>query len=227
MPPSVPLSGSEDLPGLEKNKPAVSGGDPVFEMAPGARHEGAAKSAAISEDFGAQLHAAQERLLELRQQQETLERQQEDLTDLQHKQDRFLRGRVDIVERLNKGLNRLDRETFQTRKRAEMLEHAKENFSTHLDTIEGFNPEHWSREDLRSELVKATAALEDAEQDYAEAMGRLALHHGDEPLATSGDPLVRGAGSWPPLRYWLLAGLAFTLPVVTALVILIVLQIMP
>jgi len=122
-----------------------------------------------------------------------------------------------VVERLNKGLTRLDRDTFQTRKRIEMLDHAKENFSRHLDTIEGFNPEHWSRADLRSELVRATAALEDAEQDYAEAMGRLGMGalgqpDSDDTEATGCGPA--GGHGWPCFRYWLVAGLAFTLPLV-------------
>jgi chromosome segregation ATPase len=197
-------------------------------MAPGAKHAASGLRGAISEDFGAQLHDAQEKLLELRQQQSIVERQQEELEELQGKQDRFLKGRVDIVERLNKGLTRLDRETFQARKRLEMLDHAKETFTVHLDSIEGFNPEHWSRSELRSELVRATAALEDAEQDYAEAVGRLGLDRGETlreaistPPGASPAPAI-AASTWPSVRYWLIAGLAFTLPLVVLLILLLI-----
>lgn len=193
--------------------------DPVFESAPVINAPVPMPRrgpAAITEDFGSQLHEAQEKLLELRQQQELLERQRNDLEELRGKQDRFLKGRVDVTERLTKGLTRLDRDTFQTRKRLEMLEHAKENFAKHLDAIESMNPEHWSRADLRNELVRATAALEDAEQDYAEAMARLGMVGGlsaaaEDEAAPAGP--ARSAAPLPGFRYWLNAGLAFTLPV--------------
>ena len=51
--------------------------DPVFESAPAAHAP--KPSAAISEDFGARLHEAQEKLLELRHQQDQLERQRGEL----------------------------------------------------------------------------------------------------------------------------------------------------
>lgn len=204
--------------------------DPVFEsVAPSASSVGKSRvSSAISEDFGAKLHEAQEKLLELRQQQETLERQRTDLEELRGKQDRFLNGRVDVVERLTKGLTRLDRDTFQARKRLEMIDHAKQNFSKHLDAIEALNPEHWSRADLRNELVRATAALEDADQDYAEAMARLGMvAHTAGADGEGGD--ARGsrwdAENLPGFKYWLLAGSAFTLPVVVLLVLYMVFRV--
>ena len=65
--------------------------------------------------------------------------------------------------------------------------------------------------------VRATAALEDAEQDYAEAMGRLGMGglgpSGVEEAGGTGDGPMGGYG-WPGFRYWLVAGLAFTLPLV-------------
>ena len=201
--------------------------DPVFESAASA---GRTKvSSAISEDFGAKLHEAQEKLLELRQQQENLERQRSDLEELRGKQDRFLKGRVDVVERLNKGLTRLDRDTFQARKRLEMIDHAKQNFSKHLDAIEALNPEHWSRADLRNELVRATAALEDAEQDYAEAMARLGMVSNAVSAEGEGGADAR-VSRWDPqnlpgFQYWLLAGSAFTLPVVVLLVLYMVFRV--
>jgi hypothetical protein len=201
---------SDHLPGIPPGRGGLPE-DPVFELAPGAGVPAAGHPAAIREDFGAQLHDAQEQLLDLRQKQEVLERRRAELEDLQLKQERFLKGRVDVVERLTKGLTRLDRDTFQARKRLEMLEHAKETFTAHLDCIEGFNPEHWSRADLRSELVRATAALEDAEQDYAEAMGRLGMggSAGDAEDEAPAGPAPRAL---PGFQYWLMAGLAFTLP---------------
>ncbi len=207
--------GEDEFPELPIG-PARVKDDPVFESVAAGTAAKPTATAAISEDFGARLHEAQEKLLELRHQQDQLERQRGELEELRAKQERFLKGRVDVVERLNKGLTRLDRDTFQARKRLEMLDHAKQNFGKHLDVIEAFNPEHWSRADLRNELVRATAALEDAEQDYAEAMARLGMVGGLSAIESEGGAGVAAghlSSRLPDFRYWLMAGAAFTLPI--------------
>jgi hypothetical protein len=194
--------------------------DPIFEVDEPTANT--SHSHTMSEDFGEQLQAAQERLLDLRQKQEALERQKNELEDLRQRQDRFLRGRVDIVEDLNKGLTRLDRETFHARKRLELLDQAKESFERHLDILENMNPEHWSRADLRSELLRASSALEDAGQDYHETIARLDLEKG---LEDGSQTSVNLSGSHP-FQYWLKAGLAFTLPLILVLLIITIILIL-
>ena len=218
MPSHTPRDVTGELAGLSSGKPKVAS-EAVFEVSAGALHSRI--NPAIAEDFGEQLHQAQERLLDLRQQQEVIERQREELEELQRKQSRFLKGRVDVVERLTKGLTRLDRETFQTRKKLELLDHAKQNFGTHLDTIEALNPEHWARADLRNELVRATAAVEDAEQEYLESMTRLGmLGHN---MADIPDTQHKDSGAhfeWPDFRYWLMVGVALFLPIIVLVLVL-------
>lgn len=196
-------------------------GAPLFEVRPGAGE----RRVPISEDFGEQLHVAQEELLHLRHKQEEVERRQAELEELRQKQERFLKGRVEIAERLEKSLTRLDRETFQTRKRMEILDHAKESFTRHLDRIEALRPERWAREDLRNELVKATAALEDADQDYHEAMVRLGLTGSavatEAPeIAVPDGGLAVAPRGWPGFKYWLLVGGAVSLPIAVWILVL-------
>ncbi len=193
--------------------------DPIF-----TEDESTNSRAVVDEDFGEQLHEAQEQLLELRHRQQELEKQKDELEELRIRQDKFVKGRVDVVEKLNRCLTRLDRETFQVRKRAEQLDHAKESFNRHLDVIDNLTPENWSRANLRNELLKATSALDDAEQDYEGVIARLALIKDNtkgsaenDDATTSASPLVRG-----DFEAWLKAGFAFTLPLVIAGIALIV-----
>jgi len=195
--------------------------DPVFTEDSSHGTLKSSRKPAVDENFGEQLHETQEQLLELRHKQKELERHQSELEELRVRQEKFTKGRVEITEKLNRCMTRLDRETYQARKRLEQLEHAKKSFNRHLDLIDGLTPEKWSRSQLRDELLKATSALEDAEQDHDEVIARLALGNSDDkpsPGTTSISPLANGH-----FEAWLKAGFAFTLPIlVSALVYLVV-----
>lgn len=209
--PSSPSSDVPELPIGEANS------DPVFvesSPSPGGRED---RRSAISEDFSEQLNEAEEELLALRQREEEAKKRKQEIEDLRRKQERFLKGRVEVSGRLEKALSRLDRETFQTKKRLEMVAHVKENFTKHLEEIESLRPENWSRERLLSELVKGTAELEAADQDYFEAMAQLGLRmrplgdeEEDEGMAQGGGELL----DTPRERFihWLLVGCAVSLP---------------
>lgn len=209
---NLPLGSSRPASSTKSRVPE----DPVFTEDDPLGKVQSSTSAAVDEDFGEQLHEAQEQLLELRHQQQELERHQTDLEELRIRQEKFTKGRVDVSEKLNRCLTRLDRETFQARKRLEQLEHAKESFNRHLDIIEGLVPEKWSRSKLRDELLKATSALEDAEQDHDEVIARLSLgKNGTASSDTTDSPSssLSGALASGSFEAWLKAGFAFTLPV--------------
>ena len=90
MPATPSRPTNDELPGMPAHGERDAA-DPVFEMAPGVQHQPGltASASAISEDFGAQLHDAQERLLDLRQQQDLLERRRDELEELRQKQERL------------------------------------------------------------------------------------------------------------------------------------------
>lgn len=217
-----PATAGEQLPltspGSATNRRNTVPDDPIF-----TEDDSSTRHAVVDEDFGEQLHEAQEQLLALRHRQQELEKQKDELEELRIRQEKFVKGRVDVVEKLNRCLTRLDRETFQVRKRTEQLEHAKESFNRHLDIIDNLTPENWSRANLRDELLKATSALDDAEQDYHGVIARLSLSKTstnesveNNDSSTTSSPLMRG-----DFEAWLKAGFAFTLPLVLASIILI------
>ncbi|QQL43848.1 hypothetical protein [Sulfuriroseicoccus oceanibius] len=217
----LPLGSSRS----EKNTSSLPK-DPVFTEETSKGTVKSSQKAAVDENFGEQLHEAQEQLLELRHKQKELERHQSELEELRVRQEKFTKGRVEITEKINRCMTRLDRETYQARKRLEQLEHAKKSFNRHLDLIEGLTPEKWSRSQLRDELLKATSALEDAEQDHDEVIARLALGKPEDKSATgtaSSSPLANGS-----FEAWLKAGFAFTLPlIVAALVYVVITTLLP
>lgn len=178
--------------------------DPVFEVEKGAKRAG-------DEDFGEQLHRAKEQLQQLKQQQDEVERRKQELEELQTMQLRYVKGRADMIKNLEQALSQLDRETFRSKKRLEMLAEAKENFTKLLERIEVRKPERWPREDIRRELDLAQEMLDESGQDYREAMATLDLDGADGDARDRQRGAI-GGGTAPDMGYWMRVGLALALP---------------
>ncbi len=174
----------------------------------------------INEDFEEKVQEAQEQLLKLRHEQEQLEKQKTELENLSRQQEKFVSGRTVLVEQLNRSISTLEREAFEAEKRVELFLHAKDSFGRHLELIESFNPEQWSREELRTELCRALSAIDDAETEYDTTMSRLSgfiqTKQGASlasELSSSGSASLTGPVGLPrDFTSSFLSGLAFTLP---------------
>lgn len=167
----------------------------------------------INEDFNEKVHEAQEQLLRLRHEQDLIEKQKRELEELSRQQEKFVNGRTQLVDQFTRSIATLEREAFEAEKRVELYLHTKDSFTRHLDIIESFAPERWSREALRGELSRALSAIEEAETDYNSAKCRTAglLESGYNGGATSG-AAASGFAAPRSFKSWFLYGLAFTLP---------------
>lgn len=195
----------------------------------------------LSDEFDEKVAEAQEQLLHLRHQQEQLEKQKAELEELKRKREKFLRGRVEATDRLTKATTMLEREMFEAQKRLGQFAHARDAFARHLKNLEQINPETWAREETRSELTRALAAIQDARDEYTTEMARIGaiIDVGAEepqlaPLPvevcgeklkvpaesrTSAAPAPGSAAALAPVEvrdfmYWLKSGFAFTLPLI-------------
>ena len=162
------------------------------------------------EQIDNQVAQAQERLLALKRQAELLEREKAKLEELSRRQEQFDTGRAELVDKFTGSLVQIQRETDETLKRLEVLKNIQSTFSTYLQELEAINPKEWEAGDLTKELSKALGAVEDARSVYTKASAQIAV----EPLA--GPPVSEAESSegGQSFSYWLMAGLAFTLPLV-------------
>lgn len=190
------------------------------------------------EDMDLQVKEAQQRLAALRAQQEEVERQKHMLETLRHKQERFVSGRKEITDKLERSLRAVTDELEEARRRVEDLALTEKDFQDHLDELKTFLPERWHRSQLDHELDRALGSLDEAEVSYEKGMRRLAagrqtetssLHHiseDDDSSAQSGLRLPFTAGA-DELAIWLRRGFAFTLPlIVTVLVAIVLIKLM-
>jgi predicted RNase H-like nuclease (RuvC/YqgF family) len=128
------------------------------------------RSTAISDDFEGKLVAAQQKLVQLQQQQELIEKQKAELEELTRRKDELLDGQVNMTERLTACLTSIDRALYEMRQDMEDLEQTRKCFAEHQQKIDSINPDSWSREQLQKELTKSIAMLDHAEDEYDEAI---------------------------------------------------------
>lgn len=163
---------------------------------------------------------AQEQLLQLRQQQEALERQKRELEALGQRQSAFEASREDVARRISRAVVSLEREQYEAERQVEHLRACREKLEHQVNMLELIDPTHWAKGETARELNRAEGAVEEAEAELSKACARINAEQGREVLAPAGNVgRQAGHGGLADLGfgYWLKAGLAFTLPLMVIL----------
>lgn len=168
------------------------------------------QTASPVEQIDDQMAQAQERLQALKRQADLLEKEKQKLEELSRRQEIFENGRGEMVDKFTASLVQIQRETDQTLKRLEVLKNVQESFTSYLHEIEAIDPKQWTAEELQKELARAIGTVEDARSVYVKAQAQVAS---EEDLAGPSPYDGDAAGGGHSFGYWLMAGLAFTLPI--------------
>ncbi len=184
------------------------------------------------ENVDSKVKAAQEQLLDLRRQQEEIERQKQHLEALRIKQERFVAGKRDLVEKIGRSASLVERELYDAQKRVEELAAIHDEFRHHQEILKSLQPEKWHRAQVSEELDRALSAIDDAEGDYAKGIRRLHVMGPQEGVSAGGQVNLDEAhspvtsaftGNADDLQTWMRRGFAFTLPLIGTVIVAIVL----
>ena len=167
------------------------------------------------------LKRKQEELLKIRQQHEKTERETNQLETLRRKEERFDTGRREMTEKLSRSLVRLERDLYNSQKAIEEITTARDLYHRHLEVMRSLQPEAWQGGNLDAELDRSIGAIEDAEDEYGKVSRRLASvlpedHSAMEGSSTGGFALPQNFVAW------MRCGLAFTLPLIIAMVLFLI-----
>lgn len=121
------------------------------------------------DDYDNKLKAAEAELGRIQQEREELERKKRELEELTARKRSFLTQQVELTEKLSNALVLIDRELYAIRQEADELEQCRVCFAAHLDKIQKFNPENWTRDNLAEKLERATMATDIAADEYDQA----------------------------------------------------------
>ncbi|WP_133796406.1 hypothetical protein [Prosthecobacter fusiformis] len=192
------------------------------------------------EDMDQQVREAQHRLTKLRAEQEELEHQRKILENLKQKQERFIAGRKDITEKLERSLRVITDDLEDARRRFEDMSATQQEFRDRLEELKMFLPERWHRSQLDQELDKAISSLIEAETSFEKGIRRVTAHrnadsshhHQDENDEESGDEeyvshsprrFTSSLSGSDDLAAWTRRGFAFTLPLMVTVLIAVIL----
>ena len=184
----------------------------------------AEEDATAGEHLDSQVQKAQEQLLQLKRQQEVIERQKRELEELSRRQEQLQSGKAEMIEKFTRALVVVERESYDAQKRVEQLLAINDSFQQHLDVLESINPKGWEGLDINKELTKALSAIDDARTEYTRSVPKISPESDPEV-----DPMAASVGSAYALEpakdfvYWLKAGTAFTLPLIIALIVVVLL----
>jgi hypothetical protein len=202
------------------------------------------------EEMDQQVREAQKRLTALRAQQEEVERQKQILENLRMKQERFVNGKKEMTEKLEKALQSISTELENTRRRIEDLCQTQSDFEDCLNDLKTFLPERWQRSQIDQELDRAINSLTDTEVTYEKGVHRLGAQRpsaltdlppvispihaalasskasaearGDLPQATPANVSAVLASTHEDWFTWAKRGFAFNAALITALVLLLI-----
>ena len=192
------------------------------------------------DDMDQQVREAQIRLTALRAQQEEVERQKLILENLRQKQDRFVSGKKDITDKLDRGLRSIADDLEDARRRVEDLAITQQDFQERLDALKTFLPERWQRGHLDQELDRALCSLDEAETSYEKGVRRLMAHRQPEVVQSqhqaqqqtdaeadkeqvAEDGAALFASTQDDLMTWVRRGFAFNAGLIATLIVVLIL----
>lgn len=166
---------------------------------------------ASPEELDNRVQQAQEQLLVLKRQQDTIEKQKRELEELSRRQGEFEQGKMEMVEKLTRSLVVLEREVFETQRRTEQFQGIETSFRGHLQILESLNPKTWSKTEVQKELSRALSCVDDARSEFSKCRSKFDTIEAD---AGSNVEFGEEIETEHDFVYWLKSGFAFTLPLV-------------
>lgn len=112
----------------------------------------------------------QEEIDRLLKAQNELAAKKEALRQLEERKESIVTARKDTLYRLKRSLESLDKEQGYMKDEYNVLDQIKECFAKHVKDLEYLDPDSWERPHLDSYMDKTEALVENAENDFAEAV---------------------------------------------------------
>ena len=127
---------------------------------------GGMQRAPTREEVDSRVGDAQQKLAELKRQQEELERERASLEEVRRRQMEFQNGRQEMVHNLTRGLGLLEEAEFTARRDAEQMAKTITDFRDALSKVESIHEETWTKDTFNVELTRALTSIENARMEW-------------------------------------------------------------
>ena len=198
---------------------------PLFRP-PGTDEDASGLMARQRDELNEQVAAAMKQIEELRLRQEHLLREKTDLEALARRQTNYLSSKRDILAKLRAALVTMQRHEAEAVKVQEVLRAACVRFDETATALGQVREDEWADKSFDAELSKAIALVEHAQGLYQRTMAQIEAL-GWQASEQDGNVSRVVAGPMPDLRSlspWFMRGLAFSLPVILFVLIVLILR---
>ena len=159
---------------------------------------GALKSSGSSSpsraEIDARVEAARRQMLELRQQQDDLEREQKELEDLRRREEEFELGKSEMLEELGRAVASIEKEEYELNKQSSSLAEFRQSFQEHIVKLQEIRESEWHGDEVKARLAKAVATVEGARAELNRGRAQLTFL-GEGPIRLEADAALRGAAA--------------------------------
>ncbi len=159
-------------------------------------------------DYSRELEQAETQLARLQQKREAIEQKRQLAEELSERQQIFVDGQIELIERLDLAVQTIDRELFDARQQQQELTEARKTFAKHSQVLQAIDPKKWKKIRLSEEIENAFGILDQCEDDFEELGSRISQKSSRRFLPTS---LTPSEGSFQAA---FMQGLAFSLPLI-------------
>jgi hypothetical protein len=121
------------------------------------------------EELDTRVGEAQQKLVELRRQQEELERERSSLEEARRRRTEFGTGREEMLQHLTRGIGLLEESEFNARRDAEQIARTLNDLRESLLKLQGIREDAWSAENYNVELTRALKVIENARMEWNSA----------------------------------------------------------
>jgi chromosome segregation ATPase len=174
----------------------------------------------LADDYEKQLRESQERLQKLQAEQHELERLARELEELNAQKKIFFSSQVEISEKLGNAVTLIDRELLAMRTELHELEQCRHLFDNRLKKIAKYDPETWTRDNLKANLERAISTIDEASDEYEQAASHFSsMRSGEIFGATKRRKMSSAHGHSGEFLSQLKSGFAFNLPIITLAII--------
>lgn len=171
------------------------------------------------EEVESQALEKQQRIAELKREQQDLERARAALEELRRRQNELQTGRAEMVQSLTRGVALLEEAEFNLRRDAEQTAKALSGLREGLDKIQAIHEDTWTADNLETELTRALTAVENARMEWNSARLKFPILCGEAGPASAPSGSSQPAPDWVAQKSyaeWCKLGLALTWPVLLA-----------
>ncbi|MCE9613662.1 MAG: hypothetical protein K8T26_05255 [Lentisphaerae bacterium] len=157
----------------------------------------------------------------LRTRQRELEKEREHLESLTRRQESYEREKRESIANLERSLVLLDKQISEAMRASELMTSVRQRFEESLHEIKQIDENNWNGVQFETELNKAAVVIDQAQEQFKKGMSKVNSSgwFRAAAIAPVSDFEVSGNAHARPesFRYWLKAGLAFSLPLMVVI----------